>query len=71
MTYQTISRSHSFYATSLNNFKSQFKDVVTMTKVYVNKDRKVFAGEWIDSKGVINFNGGYAIEAVKTVEFKD
>ena len=59
----------SFYETSLTNFKSQFKDVVRMTKVYVNSNGKVFAGEWIDSKNVINFNGGYAVDAVKCIEF--
>lgn len=67
----TINRSNPFYTTSLNNFRKQFKDVVRMTKVYVNLEKKVFAGEWIDGNGVINFNSGYAPEVYKTVEFVD
>lgn len=60
----------SFYQTSLTNFRKQFKDVVRITRLYVNDQNKVFAGEWIDSKGTINFNGGYAIDRVKTIVFE-
>ena len=66
-----INRSNPFYTTSLNNFRKQFKDVVSMNKVYVNSDKKVYAGEWIDSKGVVNFNGGHAPDVFKTVVFID
>lgn len=64
-----ISRAHSFYSLSLANFRKQFKDIKELRKVYVNKENKVFAGEWIDSSNVINFNGGYAVDAVKVVLF--
>lgn len=73
MTYQTLNtkkpKVKAFYESSLSKFRKQFKDVVCITKLYVNAEGKVFAGEWQDSKGVINFNGGYAIDAVKCVEF--
>jgi hypothetical protein len=59
-----------FYELSLNNFRKQFKDVVSITQLYVNKEGKVYAGEWIDSKGVINFNSGWAIDCAKVINFK-
>lgn len=69
--YKIVKRSHKFYNQSLTAFKRQFKDVVKINRIYVNKEKKVYAGEWIDSKGVINFNGGYAIDLWKTIVFED
>lgn len=60
----------SFYNQSLSHFRKQFTDVVSITKLYVNKDSKVYAGEWIDSKGNICFNSGYAPDVVKILIFK-
>lgn len=58
-----------FYESSLKAFRKQFKDVATLSRLYVNKEGKVFAGEWQSANGTINFNGGYTIDAVKTIEF--
>lgn len=73
MTYKTLNLNRpevrAFYDKSLNAFSRQFKDVVTISKLYVNAQGKVFAGEWRDTRNVINFNGGYAIDAVKCIEF--
>ena len=59
------------YTKAFNAFKAQFKDVVRMTRLYVNDQNKVYAGEWIDSKGIINFNGGFAPDVVGTIIFED
>lgn len=59
-----------FYDLSIANFRAQFKDVVSMSKLYVNAEGKVFAGEWLDSNNVINFNAGYAPDTVKTIVFE-
>lgn len=59
-----------FYNKSLANFRAQFKDVASIQKLYVNASGKVYAGEWLDSQGVINFNGGYAPDLAKTIIFK-
>lgn len=63
-------KSKEFYERSIANFRKQFKDVVEITKLYVNAEGKVYAGEWLDSRGVINFNGGFALDLAKTIIFK-
>lgn len=59
-----------FYDLSLTNFRAQFKDVVSISKLYVNDAGKVFAAEWLDSRNVINFNSGYAPDVAKTIIFE-
>ena len=66
-----LKRNGKTHAAALINFRKQFKDVVKMTKLYINEERKVYAGEWIDSKGVINFNGGFAPDIFMTIYFID
>ena len=66
-----LRRSGKTHAVALINFRKQFKDVVKMTKIYINEERRVYAGEWIDSKGVINFNGGFAPDIFMTINFID
>ena len=60
-----------FYEDSLKRFSKQFKDIKEIKILYVNTNNKVFAAQWIDKNNVINFNGGYAVDAVKEVIFKD
>jgi hypothetical protein len=60
-----------FYDKSLTAFRKQFKDVVKINKLYVNDENKVYSAEWIDSNGVINFNGGYAPDVAKEIIFED
>lgn len=73
MEYKTLNvknpKVKAFYDSSIKKFRKQFKDVTTLNKLYVNADGKVFAGEWQDSNHVTNFNGGYAVDAVKCIEF--
>lgn len=59
-----------FYAASLSNFRKQYKDVAEILALHVNAEGKVFSGEWLDSKNVVNFCGGYAVDCVKKIEFK-
>ena len=66
-----VKRSGKTHAAALFAFRKQFKDVVKMTKIYINEEGKVYAGEWIDSKGVINFNGGFAPDIFMSIEFID
>lgn len=70
-TTETQTTSSKLYQKAMIIFSRQYKDMVRITRLYVNKDGKVYAGEWIDSKGVINFNAGYALDLVKVIEFKD
>lgn len=74
MEQKSLSRSNAkveaFYQKSLTNFRAQFKDVVEIRQLYVNAEGKVYAGEWLDSRGVINFNSGWAIDCVKIIWFK-
>lgn len=60
-----------FYDMSLKRMKKQYKDVVTIKELHVNKDNKVFSGEWLDSKGVSNFCGGWVVDCVKVIRFKE
>ncbi len=55
MKNQKMNRKAKMYTKSLNHFRKQFKDVVELTKVYV-RNGQIVAGEWIDSKGVVNLN---------------
>ena len=59
-----------FYHKSLNIFRNQYGDVVFLTRLYVNKENKVYGGEWLDSKGTINFTGGFALDIEKEITFK-
>ena len=52
---RTISKDSKVYLRALLSFRKQF-DVVEITRLFVNSDNQVYAGEWIDSKGVINTN---------------
>lgn len=58
------------YSKYLNHFKKQFGDVVELVRLFINDSNQVYAAEWIDSKGVINFNSGYAIDLKVTVIVK-
>ena len=69
-TYKTLKKDSKTYTNALIHFRRQFKDVVKLTKLYLNDELQVIAGEWIDSKGVINFNSGYLIECKYTVTIK-
>ncbi len=55
MTTKRLSRQTEMYKKALKHFRNQFKDVAELTKLYVS-DKAIVAGEWIDSKGIINFN---------------
>lgn len=57
------------YNLALKNFSEQFKDIAEMKCIYINSDNKVYAAEWIDTRGVFNFNSGYAPDAVKQIKF--
>ena len=69
--YLNIDRFHvrKFYEESIARFRKQYKDVVQLREVHVNHDGRVFSGEWIDAKGVVNFCGGYLPDCVKVVRF--
>lgn len=69
--HRKLSRKTKGYKVALEAFRKQFKDVVSMTRVYINDQNKVYSGEWIDSKGVVNFNGGFAPDVVTTIEYVD
>jgi hypothetical protein len=69
MKHSKVSFFSATYNTSLAAFRKQFIDVVYITNVYVNKEGKVYAGEWYDSKGIVNFNGGYLLDLAKTIQF--
>lgn len=71
MKHVTKKRSNPLYAQALAAFKKQFKDVVRMDKLYVNDKNKVYAGEWIDSKGVPNLNSGFAPDVAIDITFID
>jgi hypothetical protein len=58
-----------FYASLLIHMRKQYKDVQSITEAHINEKGKVFSAQWIDSKGVINFCGGWAIDCVKVVKF--
>lgn len=70
-TQKTLKRSHSFYKNCVDRFSSQYKDIAVMNRVFINANDKVFAAEWVDSKGVFNIIGGIYPDIVKTVEFTD
>jgi hypothetical protein len=57
------------YEQVIAGMRKQYKDVVQITALHVNAQGKIFSAEWIDSKGVFNFCGGYAIDAVKILKF--
>jgi hypothetical protein len=69
--FAQIKRSTPFYTKTLEAFRKQFKDVAKMTRIYINEAGKVYAGEWVDSNGVINFNSGYAPDVAREREFID
>lgn len=58
-----------FYDKSLAIMRKQYKDVVTISQLHVNAEGRVFSGEWKDSKGVINFCGGWVIDCTKLIIF--
>lgn len=70
-TYKTLKRSHPFYTTCLTNFGKQYKNIAQIDRVFINDNNKVFAAEWVDTKGVANFIGGIYPDIKKTIEFKD
>lgn len=58
-----------FYEESIARFRKQYKDVVQLREVHINQEGKVFSGEWLDSRGVSNFCGGYVPDCVKIIKF--
>lgn len=64
-------RSNPFYAIALAKFQKQFKNCVTLRKLYVNSDNKVYAAEWLDKDGIINFNEGWILDCAKEVTIVD
>lgn len=66
-----VKRTSKQHAHAMQMFSKQFKNIKHMNKLYINAENKVYAGEWIDINGVINFNGGYAVDVVKTIVFVD
>ena len=56
---KNISKDSKTYQIAIQAFRAQFGDVVELRKLYVNQDNQVYSGEWIDSQGITNFNGGY------------
>jgi len=48
------------YQKYLEHFKKQFSNISRLTKMYVDADNKVYAGEWIDGKGTYHFTSGFA-----------
>lgn len=58
-----------FYDGLLAHMKKQYKDVVSIDEAHINDSNKVFSAQWKDSKGVINFCGGYVIDCVKVIKF--
>lgn len=71
MKYVTKRRSNPLYEQALKAFRKQFKDVARIDKLYVNDKNKVYAGEWVDSKGVPNFNSGFAPDVAIDITFVD
>lgn len=69
MKEQQVSFFSKTYNKALTAFRKQFKDVVYMTAIHINDAGKVYAGEWYDSRGIFNFNGGYAPDLHKTIKF--
>ncbi len=61
-----ISKHSKLYQKALNSFRKQF-DVAEITKLFVNIDNQVYAGEWIDSNGNYNMNCNAAVDCKFTV----
>lgn len=59
----------SFYDGVLAHMRKQYKDVERIDAVHINNRGKIFSAEWVDSKGVFNFCGGFVIDTVKIVRF--
>lgn len=57
------------YERVIAGMRQQYGDVVQITQLHVNGEGKIFSGEWINSKGVINFCGGFAVDTVKILQF--
>lgn len=66
-----VKRNSEQYQKAIAAFSKQFKDVQKMTKLYINDENRVYAGEWIDSRGTINFNAGFAPDVHRIIEFVD
>lgn len=58
-----------FYERIIAEMRKQYGDVSQLRELHVNSKGKIFSGEWVDSKGVSNFCGGYIIDTVKTLKF--
>lgn len=57
------------YEKVIAGMRNQYKDVVQIKELHVNANSKIFSGEWIDSRGVVNFCGGCVIDTVKILKF--
>lgn len=64
-------KSKAYYDGLLDHMRKQYKDVVSITELHINASGKVFSAQWIDSKGVINFCGGWVVDCVKIVRVID
>lgn len=65
-TTKKINRGSALYAKAMKVFGAQFGDVAEIVRLFVNNENQVYAAEWNDSKGMTNFNSGYAPD-VKTI----
>jgi len=61
----------SFYDGLLAHMRKQYKDVETISEAHINSNNKVFSATWKDSRGVINFCGGYVPDCEKLIRFID
>lgn len=58
------------YKKVLARIKKQFNSAETLTRAFINSDGVLYAAEWIDKNGVINFNSGYVPDIHKILVFK-
>ena len=68
MTTETKFKNSKDYKKAFAAFSKQF-DVAELLAIHINDEGKVYAGEWLDSNGVFNFNSGFAPDVAKTIKF--
>ena len=69
MKNKTAFLSSTLYSQAMQKFRAQLADVASIEKLYINAEKRVFAGVWTTSEGVISFCGGSIINAETIVTF--
>jgi len=67
---KTLKKTTKTYAKAMATFNKQFGNVTEITKLYVNADGQIYAGEWLDSTGQVNFNSNYLPDCAQVITIK-